>query len=145
MFNYLHSTGDCFLGFLPSSLRWLVPKTGKTLSAGTTPSTTACITRHKSNNHTARSTVELVEILTQHTKNFIAIVYCQRFGTPSIYEYLRQLDISFNNAKTKLLSKRKKRGPEFALEIKNSTPGLYWSAILSQRSYEINQQSIASS
>ena len=92
------------------------------------------ITKHKSNNYTACS-------LKQYTKNFIAIVYCQRFGTSNIHEDLRQLNIIIIDAKTKLLSKRKQNLPEFAQEIKNSTPGLYWSAILSQRFYENNQQS----
>ena len=70
------------------------------------------ITRHKSNNYTACSRVELVEILKQHTNNFIATVHCQRFGTPNIYEDLRQLDIMIIDAKTKLVSKRKQRLPE---------------------------------
>ena len=43
------------------------------------------ITKRISNNYR----VKLVKILKQHTKNFIAIVYCQRFGTPNIYEDMK--------------------------------------------------------
>ena len=63
-----------------------------------------------------------MEILKQHTKNFSAIVYGQRLGTPNIYEDLLQLDIIIIDEKTKLLSKRKQRLPELALELKKTPP-----------------------
>ena len=62
-----------------------------------------------------------MKILKQYKKIFIAIVYCQRFATPIIYENLRQLDIIIIDAKTKLLSRRQKL-PEFAHEIKQLHP-----------------------
>ena len=58
----------------------------------------------------------------QHSQKFAAIIYCQGFGTPNIFDKLRTLNILIVDVKKKLLSKRKQKTPAITNEIRKLHP-----------------------
>ena len=80
------------------------------------------ITPHKTNGNQPLSVEQLLEILRKHSQKFAAIIYCQRFGTPNIFDKLRTLNILIVDVKKKLLSKRKQKTPAITNEIRKLHP-----------------------
>ena len=66
------------------------------------------ITPHKSNNYQPQSVNQLVASLKSLT-NLFGIVYCQRTGSPNIFEDLRTLDCPIIQVTTDILSKSEQR------------------------------------
>ena len=66
------------------------------------------ITPHKSNNYQPQSVNQLVASLRSLT-NLCGIVYCQRTGSPNIFEDLRTLDCPIIQVTTDILSKSEQR------------------------------------
>ena len=84
------------------------------------------LTPHKSNRKQPLLVEQLSEILRKHSQQFAAIIYCQRFGTPNIFDKLRTLNILIVDVKKKLLSKRKQKTPAITNEIRKLHP---WSVL----------------
>ena len=82
------------------------------------------LTPHKSNGNQLLSVEQLLEILRKHSQKFAAIIYCQRFGTPNIFDKLRTLNILVVDVKKRLLSKRKQKTPAITNEIRKLHPWL---------------------
>ena len=80
------------------------------------------LTPHKSNRNQPLLVEQLSEILRKHSQQFAAIIYCQRFGTPNIFDKRRTLNILIVDVKKKLLSKRKQKTPAITNEIRKLDP-----------------------
>ena len=80
------------------------------------------ITPQISNGNQPLSVEHLLEILRKHSQKFAAIIYCQKFGTPNIFDELRTLNILIVDVKKKLLSKRKQKTPAITDEIRKLHP-----------------------
>ena len=75
------------------------------------------ITPHKSNNYQPQSVNQLVASLRSLT-NLCGIVYCQRTGSPNIFEDLRTLDCPIIQVTTDILSKSEQRSEVFVEKYK---------------------------
>ena len=87
------------------------------------------ITLHKSNNYQPQSVNQLVASLRSLT-NLCGIIYCQRTGSPNIFEDLRTLDCPIIQVTTDILSKSEQRSEVLVEKYK----ALYQSSDLELRS-----------
>ena len=79
------------------------------------------ITPHKSNNYQPQSVNQLVASLRSLT-NLCGIVYCQRTGSPNIFEDLRTLDCPIIQVTTDILSKSEQRSEVLVERVQSLTP-----------------------
>ena len=92
------------------------------------------ITPHKSNNYQPQSVNQLVASLRSLT-NLCGMVYCQRIGSPNIFEDLRTLDCPIIQVTTDTLSKSEQRSEVLVEKYK----ALHQSSDLELRSLRVVQ------
>lgn len=69
------------------------------------------ITAHESNEFNPLPVDELIKLLIRYKRNFLAIVYIQREGTPNIIQALKTTGILVVDVINKVISKRKRKNP----------------------------------
>ena len=67
------------------------------------------LTKHKSNSYTGLEGSQLASILLKYKERITAIVYCQRFGAPQIFEALRSKNIEVIIVTKNLISRRRQQ------------------------------------
>ena len=67
------------------------------------------LTKHKSNSYTGLEGSQLASILLTYKERIAAIVYCQRFGAPQIFEALRSTNIVVIRVTKNLISRRRQQ------------------------------------
>ena len=67
------------------------------------------LTKHKSNSYTGLKGSQLASILLTYKERIAAIVYCQRFGAPQIFEALRSTNIVVIRVTKNLISRRRQQ------------------------------------
>ena len=67
------------------------------------------ITKHKSNSYTGLEGSQLASLLLKYKERIAAIVYCQRFGAPQIFETLRSTNIVIIRITKNLISRRRQQ------------------------------------
>ena len=75
------------------------------------------ITTHESNDYQSQSVNQLAASM-RSLKNLCGIVYCQRIGSPNIFEDLRTLDCPIIQVTTDILSKSEQRSEVFVEKYK---------------------------
>ena len=75
------------------------------------------ISKHRSNRDNPCEIDKLLEILTGPKQNIEAFLYCRRFGSPNLFQQLKETGILILDVRRRLTSTRKRNNPDFSADL----------------------------